>query len=74
MDKLTPVRPVFARSGCPYDGGGHHGKGNGHRHGGELLRSGLVGSTPDGPVLRGSRGTRRTAAHDVTPAGARRLR
>jgi hypothetical protein len=33
--------------------GGHHGKGHGNRHGGEILRSGLVGSTPGGPVLFG---------------------
>jgi hypothetical protein len=45
---------AFAHDG----GGGHHGKGHGHRHGGEILSSGLVGSTPTtatpaGPVLFG---------------------
>jgi hypothetical protein len=52
---------AFAHDG---GGGGHHGKGHGHRHGGEILRSGLVGSTPltatpAGPTLFG-----------VPPAGA----
>jgi hypothetical protein len=52
---------AFAHDG---GGGGHHGKGHGHRHGGEILRSGLVGSTPPtatppGPTLFG-----------VSPAGA----
>jgi hypothetical protein len=47
-----------------HDDGGHHGRGHGHRHGGEILRSGLVGSTPTtatrpGPVLFG-----------VSPGGA----
>jgi hypothetical protein len=36
---------AFAHDG---GGGGHHGKGHGHRHGGEILRSGLAGSTPQG--------------------------
>ena len=41
---------AFAR-----DGGGHHGRGHGDRHGGEILRSALVGSTPSpaGPKLFG---------------------
>jgi hypothetical protein len=46
---------AFAHDG---GGGGHHGKGHGDRHGGEILRSGLVGSTPltatpAGPTLFG---------------------
>lgn len=40
---------AFAHDG----GGGHHGKGHGDRHGGTILRSGLVGSTPGGPALFG---------------------
>jgi hypothetical protein len=43
---------AFAHDG----GGGHHGKGHGDRHGGTILRSALVGSTPagkGGPVLFG---------------------
>jgi hypothetical protein len=49
---------AFAHDGGGRDGGGHHGRGHGHgqRHGGEILRSGLVGSTPQsagGAVLFG---------------------
>jgi len=49
---------AFAHDGGGRDGGGHHGRGHGHgqRHGGEILRSGLVGSTPQGaggPTLFG---------------------
>jgi len=39
--------------------GGHGGEGSGDRNGGEILRSGLVGSDPAGPTLFG-----------VAPAGA----
>jgi hypothetical protein len=60
----TVALSVGATSAFAHDGGGHHGKGHGNRHGGEILRSGLVGSTPataaqPGPVLFG-----------VPPAGA----
>src|SRR5690348_4143094 len=43
---------AFAHDG----GGGHHGKGHGQRHGGDILRSALVGSMPTGaggPTLFG---------------------
>lgn len=52
----TVALSVGATTAFAHDGGGHHGKGHGHRHGGEILRSGLVGSTPvakGGPVLFG---------------------
>ena len=52
----TVALAVGASTAFAHDGGGHHGKGHGHRHGGEILRSGLVGSTPEaqgGPVLFG---------------------
>src|SRR4051812_49373761 len=52
----TVALAVGATSAFAHDGGGHHGKGHGHRHGGEILRSSLVGSTPQaqgGPVLFG---------------------
>jgi hypothetical protein len=52
----TVALAAGAGTAFAHDGGGHHGKGQGHRHGGEILRSGLVGSTPapqGGPVLFG---------------------
>jgi hypothetical protein len=52
----TVALAAGASAAFAHDGGGHHGKGHGHRHGGEILRSGLVGSTPQargGPVLFG---------------------
>jgi hypothetical protein len=52
----TVALALGATSAFAHDGGGHHGKGHGHRHGGEILRSGLVGSTPaakGGAVLFG---------------------
>jgi hypothetical protein len=44
----TVALAVGASTAFAHDGGGHHGKGHGDRHGGEILRSGLVGSTPEG--------------------------
>jgi hypothetical protein len=58
----TVALTLGATTAFAHDGGGHHGKGGGHRHGGEILRSALVGSTPKlqgGPTLFG-----------VDPAGA----
>jgi hypothetical protein len=60
----TVALAVGATTAFAHDGGGHRGRGHGHRHGGEILRSGLVGSTPvtaaqPGPVLFG-----------VSPGGA----
>jgi hypothetical protein len=52
----TVALSVGATTAFAHDGGGHHGKGHGHRHGGEILRSGLAGSTPQqqgGAVLFG---------------------
>ena len=42
----TVALSVGATTAFAHDGGGHHGKGHGHRHGGEILRSGLAGSNP----------------------------
>jgi hypothetical protein len=60
----TVALAAGATTAFAHDGGGHQGRGHGNRHGGEILRSGLVGSTPTtatppGPVLFG-----------VPPAGA----
>jgi hypothetical protein len=52
----TVALAVGATTAFAHDGGGHQGRGHGHRHGGEILRSGLVGSTPQaagGAVLFG---------------------
>jgi hypothetical protein len=54
----TVALAVGATTAFAHDGGGHRGRGHGNRHGGEILRSGLVGSTPTtatvpGPVLFG---------------------
>jgi hypothetical protein len=60
----TVALALGATTAFAHDGGGHRGRGHGDRHGGEILRSALVGSTPGtatppGPVLFG-----------VAPAGA----
>jgi hypothetical protein len=54
----TVALGVGATTAFAHDGGGHRGRGHGDRHGGEILRSALVGSTPTtatppGPVLFG---------------------
>ena len=52
----TVALAVGATTAFAHDGGGHRGRGHGHRHGGEILRSALVGSTPTakgGPTLFG---------------------
>jgi hypothetical protein len=45
----TVALAVGGTTAFAHDGGGHHGKG--HRHGGDILRSGLVGSTPNTPLF-----------------------
>ena len=52
----TVALAVGATTAFAHSGGGHHGRGHGNRHGGEILRSALVGSTPTaagGPTLFG---------------------
>lgn len=52
----TVALALGATTAFAHDGGGHHGRGHGDRHGGEILRSALVGSTPTaagGPTLFG---------------------
>jgi hypothetical protein len=44
----TVALAVGATTAFAHDGGGNSGRGHGHRHGGEILRSALVGSTPPG--------------------------
>jgi hypothetical protein len=52
----TVALAAGATTAFAHDGGGGQGSGHGNRHGGEILRSGLVGSTPPakgGPPLFG---------------------
>lgn len=52
----TVALAVGATTAFAHDGGDHHGRGERDRNNGEILRSGLVGSTPElkgGPVLFG---------------------
>jgi hypothetical protein len=52
----TVALAVGATTAFAHDGGGNRGRGHGDRHGGEILRSALVGSTPPtkgGPPLFG---------------------
>jgi hypothetical protein len=54
----TVALAAGATTAFAHDGGGNQGRGHGNRHGGEILRSGLVGSTPTtatppGPLLFG---------------------